>query len=197
MRALFGIGNPGSRYLKNRHNAGFLFLDYYAEKNSLKFIPSKGDYLFADGLIGGSKILLIKPVTYVNRSGIAVSQIITGYNLEASNLLVICDDTNLDIGTIRLRLSGGDGGHNGLASIIYTLNTNNFPRLRIGVGKSLEQNALADYVLADFGNDELIELKKVFDKAVLLADEFLTNGSKAMLDLNSKLNKSEKEENEK
>ena len=187
MRTVFGIGNPGHHYAANRHNIGFLILDYYASKKKIEFSPSKGEYFQASGSINEIEFLLIKPTTYVNRSGIAAKELIDSYNLEPEDLLVICDDTNLNIGTLRVRLTGGDGGHNGLASIIYNLNSNYFPRIRIGVGQSTDKSSLADYVLSDFNENEIRKLHPTFENTVLLIEEFITGGSKAMLDLNSKL----------
>ena len=109
------------------------------------------------------------------------------HNLQTEDLLVICDDTNLSLGSVRVRLSGGDGGHNGLASIIYNLNSNYFPRIRIGVGQSTDKSSLANYVLSDFNENEIRKLQPTFENTILLIEEFITGGSKAMLDLNSKL----------
>ena len=188
MRIVFGIGNPGHHYATNRHNVGFLALDYYTSQKKLEYSPSRGSYYQANGLYSDIKFLLVKPSTYVNRSGIAAKEILDAYNLKTEDILVICDDTNLNFGMLRVRLSGGDGGHNGLASIIYNLNSNYFPRIRIGVGRSAEKGNLADFVLSDFNKDETQKLQPIFEKTVLLIDEFIAGGSKAMLDLNSKIN---------
>jgi len=193
LRTVFGIGNPGHHYATNRHNVGFLILDYYASKKKIEFSPSKDDYYQAAGSMGETKFLLIKPATYVNRSGIAAKEVFDIHNLQTEDLLVICDDTNLNLGTLRVRLSGGDGGHNGLASIIYNLNSNYFPRIRIGVGQNAEINSLADFVLSDFNKYEIRKLQPVIEKTVLLLDEFITGGNRAMLDLNSKLNLTDRE----
>jgi PTH1 family peptidyl-tRNA hydrolase len=187
LRTVFGIGNPGHHYAANRHNVGFLILDYYASKKKIEFSPSKGEYFQASGSIGEIKFLLIKPTTYVNRSGIAAKEVFDSHNLEPEDILVICDDTNLNTGTLRVRLAGGDGGHNGLASIIYNLNSNYFPRIRIGVGQSAEKVSLADFVLSDFNENEIRKLQPAFENTILLIEEFISGGSKAMLDLNSKL----------
>ena len=188
MRTILGIGNPGHHYASNRHNIGFLILDFFASKKKIEFIPSKGDYYQANGSIGNRKFLLIKPTTYVNRCGIAAKELFNSHNLLTEEILVICDDTNLSLGSVRVRLSGGDGGHNGLASIIYYLNSNYFPRIRIGVGQNAEIDRLADFVLSDFNKDEIQKLQPAIEKTVLLIEEFVKGGSKAMLDLNSKLN---------
>lgn len=187
MRVIFGIGNPGSNYLRNRHNTGFLFLDFFARAKSLEFLPSGGDYYQAVGSIQNFPFSLIKPTTFVNNSGIAVTQIIRKYDLHMEDILVVCDDTNLTLSNFRVRLSGGGGGHNGLASIIYHLNSNNFPRIRIGTGKTLGNNDLAEYVLSDFEKNEVQILSNVFKKASVLAEEFIVGGCKAMLDINSRL----------
>lgn len=193
MRTVFGIGNPGHHYTANRHNVGFLILDYYASKKKIEFSPSKGEYFKASGSIGELKFLLIKPTTYVNKSGTAAKEVFDSHNLEPEDLLVICDDTNLNIGTLRVRLAGGDGGHNGLASIIYNLNSNYFPRIRIGVGQSAEKGSLADYVLSDFNENEIRKLQPAFENTILLIEAFISGGSKAMLDLNSKLSLDDKD----
>ncbi|MBT8377762.1 MAG: aminoacyl-tRNA hydrolase [Ignavibacteria bacterium] len=195
MHTIFGIGNPGSSYTANRHNTGFLFLDFFAAKIGIKFTPSKGNFYSAEGSASGIKFLLVKPTTFVNKSGIAAREVLYTYQLPTENLLVICDDTNLNLGTLRVRLSGGDGGHNGLASIIYQLSSNDFPRIRIGVGQNFEKNGLAEYVLSNFNETDLKELKPVFEKTLLLAEEFIIGGSNAMLDLNSKLNTIEQNNN--
>jgi len=187
LRIIFGIGNYGNQYSGNRHNAGFLFLDFFAHIKSLGFLPSKGDYYKASGALNNFPYALIKPTTFVNNSGLAALQLISNYDIKIEDILVFCDDTNLDIGTFRLRLSGGDGGHNGLASIIYNLNSNNFPRIRIGVGKDAGKGNLAEFVLSDFEDDEIRRLTEVFEKTAVLVEEFIIGGSKAMLDLNSKL----------
>lgn len=189
MRVIFGVGNPGTTYRFSRHNAGFLFLDHLAEKFSTKFNPASGDYYFAGGNLNNHEFLLIKPTTFVNNCGVAVQQVLHKYNIPDTELIVVCDDINLDERVIRLRLSGGDGGHNGLASIIYHLNSDQFPRLRIGIGKNLAEKELADYVLSDFTKKELNHLQESFEKAFLLIKEFILCGAKLMLEANSRLNK--------
>ena len=191
MRIILGIGNPEPRYQKNRHNIGFMVLDYFALKNSLKFKPSKGDYYFTEGKINGQNFSLVKPTTYVNNSGIAAKQICDKFKSELNDLLVVCDDVNINFPETRIRVSGGDGGHNGLASIIYHLNDNNFPRLRIGISNDFLEGDMADYVLSDFSDEEMEKLKDRFENNRILIEEFIIGGVKQMLDANSKLNKSQ------
>jgi PTH1 family peptidyl-tRNA hydrolase len=181
-----GIGNEGSRYKNNRHNVGFIFLDYFAEKKSLSFIP-KDDYLISRGYLPGSEFILIKPSTFVNNSGIAALQIKEKYNLEIADLLVVVDDINIGTSEFRIRKSGGNGGHNGVASIIYHLNSNQFPRLRIGIGNEFNEGEMASYVLSDFKIDEKKTLFKTFDICLILIEEFIKGGIKAMFDANSRL----------
>jgi len=187
VRGILGIGNPGFNYKKNRHNAGFLILEKFAESKTLDFIPSKGDYLFALGTHNKKSFCIIKPTTYVNRTGQAALQVIEKYKIELVNFLVVCDDINLNVGQVRIRRKGGDGGHNGLASIIYNFNSNNFPRIRIGVGKDFNKGQLSSYVLSDFNTEEERILSTVIKNSILLIDEFIEKGYNAMLDVNSKL----------
>jgi len=195
VRLVLGIGNPGSRYQFNRHNVGFMLLDYFADKHSLSFKPSKSDYYCIEGKIEDSNFSLIKPTTYVNNTGFAALDVLNKYRIETTDLLVVCDDVNLNVAAIRVRISGGDGGHNGVSSIIYHLNTNNFPRLRIGIGNDFQHGYLAEYVLTDFPNHELNELEKSFVLAAALIEDFIKGGIKQMLNTNSKLNRSDSHNN--
>lgn len=187
MRAVLGIGNFGARYRHNRHNAGFIFIDNLANELSVKFHPAKGEYYICGGHLKQIPFFLLKPVTFVNNSGIAALQFVNEYEIDLANLLVVCDDINLETGKLRIRKSGGDGGHNGLASIIYHLNTNKFPRLRVGVGKDFSDGEKASYVLDNFSEDDEKILSSVQDKMSVLLKDFIVGGIDAMLDSNSKL----------
>lgn len=187
MRAIIGIGNPGSSYQLNRHNAGFLLIDYFAKLNSISFIPSRYNYYQASGTIVQDNYVLIKPTTYVNKIGIAAAEVVENFDLSLDDLLIICDDVYLGIGSFRIKLSGGDGGHNGLSSIIYHLNTMDFPRIKVGVGRSTEEKKLADHVLSDFSDEEEPVLTNVFKNSSTLIREFITGGTGRMLEANSKL----------
>ena len=186
-----GIGNPGVKYKKNRHNVGYSLLEKFAESKSLDFIPSKGDYYIALGKQNKESYCIIKPTTYVNKTGQAALQVIEQYEIKLVDLLVICDDINLKAGQFRIRRKGGDGGHNGLASIIYNFNSNNFPRIRIGVGNDFDRGQLSSYVLNDFSLEEEKMLTTVFKNLVLLLDEFIERGYNSMLNVNSKLKNDE------
>ena len=193
MRAIIGIGNPGSSYQFNKHNAGFLLIDYFAKLNSINFIPSKYSYYQATSTIDQTSYVLIKPTTYVNESGIAAAEVINNFKLSREDLLVVCDDVYLDLGSFKAKLSGGDGGHNGLSSIIYHLNTIDFPRIKICVGRSTEEKKLVDHVLSDFSDEDEPILTNVFKNSSTLIREFITGGTEKMLEANSKLYNEEKE----
>jgi PTH1 family peptidyl-tRNA hydrolase len=187
VRAIFGIGNPGVRYQRTRHNAGFLMLDSFVGKQSVEFKPAKGDYYFARGEINQVPYFLIKPTTYVNMSGLAALQFLEEYKIGLNDLLILCDDVNIKVGKLRIRKNGGDGGHNGLASLIYHFNSNEFPRLRIGVGDDSIKEDLLSYVLGDFSHEQFDILLQTFKKSDYLLNEFIRGGLKAMLDANSKI----------
>lgn len=189
MRALVGIGNPGSRYKDNRHNVGFQMLDYYAEKRSLNFKASKFDYYFAKGELDNHPFLLVKPSSFVNNSGTPVLAVVEEYGLNLSDILVIVDDIHIPTGSIRIRKSGGDGGHNGLNSIIYHLQSDEFPRIRIGIGDNFASGKLPDYVLSNFDEDDKKKLSKVFDLNLKLFDDFIRAGFHKMLNSYSQLRK--------
>lgn len=187
MHIIVGIGNPGSRYKNNRHNVGFQFLDFFCEKKKLVFKASKFDYHFAEGKISGAPFVLIKPDTYVNNSGLALLDCVNHYKVDVENLLVVVDDINLSLADIRIRKSGGDGGHNGLSSIIYHLQSKNFSRIRIGVGNDFQSGNLADYVLSDFSKSDFMLLEKSFILSIQLVESFILDGYNKMLNTFSRL----------
>jgi PTH1 family peptidyl-tRNA hydrolase len=191
VRVIVGIGNPGSRYKNNRHNVGFQFLDFFCEKKKLLLKASKLCYHFSEGQLSGDTFVLIRPDTYVNNSGLAVLECIKHYKLDVVDVLVVVDDINLDLADIRIRKSGGDGGHNGLSSIIYNLQSKNFPRLRIGIGSNFQPGNLAEYVLSDFGTNDFIQIEKTFNISIQLAESFISDGYNKMLNTFSRLIKTE------
>ena len=191
MRILLGIGNPERRYSFNRHNVGFMLLDYFAKVHSITFKPSKFDYYFAKGNLSSNSFLLVKPTTYVNNSGVAALQAVKKYETNIEDFLVVVDDVNLQFADIRIRKSGGDGGHNGINSIIFHLQNDQFPRIRIGIGNNFREGQMADYVLTDFNEDEKKVLLDTFKTGTTLLKEFITGGVNRMLDANSRLLKKE------
>ncbi|NOX17956.1 MAG: aminoacyl-tRNA hydrolase [Chlorobi bacterium] len=186
MKIVLGIGNPEKKYSHTRHNVGFMIVDKFALKHKLQFEPSKYDFFYSFYKLGSKEFMLVKPTTYVNLSGLAAKQIIENYDCAPEDLLIVCDDVNLDSGKIRIRKSGGDGGHNGLYSIIYQLETDNFPRLRFGIGQDFAKGEMKDYVLSKFSSEELESLENNFDFSVELIESFIDGGVNSMLDYYSK-----------
>jgi peptidyl-tRNA hydrolase, PTH1 family len=164
MKLIAGLGNPGAKYSNTRHNIGFMIADYFAAKNSLEFKPGKGEYYFArGGKSFDNEFYILKPTTYMNDSGIAILDFMEQNQIQPEELLVVYDDFNLPLGTIRLRRQGTDGGHNGISSIIYHLQSMNFNRMRIGIGidTPLKKEEYIDFVLNDFTKFESGQIKEM------------------------------------
>lgn len=160
MFLIVGLGNPDKRYEKTRHNVGFDAVDVLAEKYGIRFTDKKHKALCGTGVISGTKVLLAKPQTYMNLSGESVAEILQYYKLDPeSEMLVIFDDISLDPGNIRIRKKGSAGGHNGIKNIIACTGTQNFMRIKIGVGQKPQGWDLADFVLSRFdsGDRQLVE----------------------------------------
>jgi peptidyl-tRNA hydrolase, PTH1 family len=152
-----GLGNPGSEYQGTRHNIGFAVIDALAETLNVDLAAGRGEYLLGTGRYRQAGVVLVKPLTYMNNSGWAVKEIVDSFHATLADLMIVCDDFQLPLGTLRLRLKGSDGGHNGLYSIIYQLQSEEFSRLRCGIaGPSLpnEKRRRADFVLSAFSHDE-------------------------------------------
>jgi len=152
----------------------------------LQFKVSGSDYHLAIGDLNDFPFVLIKPVTYVNLSGRAATDVLGRFNVKVEDMLVLHDDVNLETARLRLKLNGGDGGHNGLSSIIYNINSDKFPRLRFGIGRNFEQGEMAEYVLSPFAGEEIPLLEESIKFSCCLVEEFIKGGLKASLDLYSK-----------
>ena len=162
---IVGLGNPGNQYQNTRHNAGFLALDHIAEVNHIEVSRLKFKSLTGDGMIGGKRCLLMKPQTFMNNSGEAVSEAIHFYKIPIEHVLVIYDDISLDPGKMRIRRKGTHGGHNGIRDIIELTGSEEFPRIKIGVGKKPHPDYdLAAWVLSSFTQGEQKALKTVFEQ---------------------------------
>ena len=185
MKAIIGLGNPGARYENTRHNIGFMVVDAFANKHKLSFAPDKGEYYSVGSNLVTSHFCLYKPTTFMNLSGNAVSEIIEKNNIELENLLIITDDINLPTGKIRFRETGGDGGHNGLSSIIYSLETDQFNRLRFGVGNKFEDGEMPEYVLDNFYENEKEIIRLGVGFSVQLIEKFILDGKKEMMNFYS------------
>lgn len=154
MYCIVGLGNPGLKYENTRHNAGFLTIDYLAHKYRIDVRKSKFKSLYGQGLISGHKVMLVKPQTYMNNSGEAIREIKNFYKFDIDKLIVIYDDIDIEFGTIRIRKKGSAGTHNGMKSIIYQIQDDKFPRIKIAVGKKPEYMDLANFVLSGFTEKE-------------------------------------------
>ena len=185
MKAIIGLGNPGARYENTRHNIGFMIVDAFANKHKLSFEPDKGDYYSVGSNLVTSHFCLFKPTTFMNLSGNAVSEIIEMNSIELEDLIIITDDINLPTGKIRFREAGGDGGHNGLSSIIYSLQTDQFNRLRFGVGNEFEDGEMPDYVLDNFYENEKEIIRLGVGFSVLLIEKFILGGKIEMMNFYS------------
>jgi PTH1 family peptidyl-tRNA hydrolase len=154
VRVIVGLGNPGGEYKVSRHNAGFLVVAGLARAHRIRLAAGRGDFMSGTGRVAGREALLVLPLTYMNESGRAVGEAMAVADAPPVDLLVVCDDVNLPLGRLRLRLGGSDGGHRGLRSVIGALGTDAFPRLRLGVGAPPTGSDTADYVLDSFSESE-------------------------------------------
>ena len=179
MFVIVGLGNPGSEYEGTRHNLGFAVIDALAKKLGVNFRPGRGEFVIGFSNTGDKEIALLKPLTYMNNSGIAVKEIVEWYKTSLNDLLVVTDDFHLPLGTLRMRLKGSDGGHNGLYSVIYQLQSDEFPRMRCGIGsESMPKNKkeIADFVLSPFEKQEREIVQDLIQRAQEAALVTATDG---------------------
>ena len=196
MFVVAGLGNPGRKYEKTRHNMGFWAVDRLAEKNDIKIKKIKPKALIGDGIISGEKVLLVKPQTYMNLSGESLREIVDYYNVDLSRLLVIYDDFDIEAGSLRIRKKGSAGSHNGMKSIINQLGSQDFPRIRVGIGASggLEWK---DYVIGRMSEREARLLEQTADRAADAVQCILEKGiDRAMNEYNVKTSEAEKNDSD-
>ena len=173
---IVGLGNPGKQYELTRHNAGFLCLDLLAQENGFKINKLKFNALIGDAVIASKRCLAVKPQTFMNNSGEAVRDIAAFYKIPPEKIIVIFDDISLPCGKLRIRRKGTDGGHNGIKSIIYQLQSDQFPRIKLGIGaKAHPDQPLADWVLLVMKDDDLKNLREAAEHACS-ALELMLNG---------------------
>lgn len=183
MKLIVGLGNPGKKYELTRHNCGFMVIDNYAINNNLTF-KSKYNGLYAEQLINGEKVILVKPQTYMNLSGNCVQKFVKFYNINVEDIYVIQDDYNFDVGKYKIRRNGSDGGHNGIKSIIHSLNSQEFHRIKIGINKN--EIPLEEYVLQKFSKKDLETIKEVVNKiSNMIGDLLIYDIDKIMEKYNS------------
>ncbi len=178
---IVGLGNPGRQYRTNRHNVGFLLLDALANRLDTSFSRLESKALVTRAEYNSSRVILAKPQTYMNLSGQAVGALVRFYKIPTGNLLVAYDEVDLPFGSLRIRPTGGSAGHKGMAAIIERLGTQEFPRLRIGIGRPPGRMEAADYVLQDFSKDEKEELASILDRAADAVLTFVSQGVEAAM----------------
>jgi len=180
VKLIVGLGNPGLHYSNNRHNVGYQCVKRLAEQFSLTFDRVKFKARIATGQIEDVRVLLARPLTYMNLSGLSVAPLLHWYRLDLPDLLIVYDDLDLPLGRLRMRANGSSGGHRGMQSIIDTLGTPNFPRLRIGIARP-SRGEPKDYVLGNFSAEELPSMACAYDRAISTILAFLTQGTEAAM----------------
>lgn len=187
MKVIVGLGNPGMEYVGTRHNVGFETIDRLADACSIDVTQQKHKGCIGQGVIAGQKVLLVKPMTYMNNSGECVSAVVNFYKLSLEDVIVIYDDINLDVGRLRIKERGSAGGHNGMKSIIAHLKSEEFTRVRIGVGMKREGQNLVNHVLSKFSKQQQEMIAEGMDDAVQAVELILSDGiAKAMNTFNGK-----------
>lgn len=182
MYVIVGLGNPGSRYDKTRHNVGFATIDLLGNKHGIKINKIKYKAVVGEGMIGDEKVLLVKPQTFMNLSGESVFRICEYHKLSMDRLIVVYDDVDTDLGKIRVRKKGSAGTHNGMRNIIYMLGKDEFPRVRIGIGKS-DRIPLKDYVLQRFDAEEAVYITDSIKKSAEAVESIMKEGTDRAMNL--------------
>lgn len=176
MYLIVGLGNPEEDYSKTRHNMGFNVVNKLAEEYQIEINKKKFDGLLGEGIIEKQKVILLKPQTYMNLSGESIIQVVNFYKIPMQNICVIYDDIDTDIGKIRIRKKGSAGSHNGMKSVVQELQTEEFARIRVGIGKPEFKNDMINYVLGSIPEEEVKILDEGTTKAKEAAIEILKNG---------------------
>lgn len=176
MIVIVGLGNPGGKYSLTRHNVGFDVIDLVGKKLDIKVNKVKFKALIGEGTWGGQRIVLVKPSTYMNLSGESIRPLMDFYKLDPRDLMVVLDDIDIEFGTLRIKKKGSAGTHNGLKSIISHIGTDQFPRLKIGIGQKPPSYDLADFVLSKFSKSERIIIDEAIANAADAIDEFIIRG---------------------
>lgn len=172
---IVGLGNPGDQYAGTRHNAGYMVLDAFAKASNIVFEDKRYGYV-AQASVRGRKVVLLKPTTYMNLSGNAVRYWLNKENIDVERMLVVVDDLSLPLGTLRMKGSGSDGGHNGLGNIRSVIATQHYARLRMGIGNGFPRGGQIDYVLGDFSDEELQTLAPAINTAMEMITSFVLAG---------------------
>ena len=178
---IVGLGNPGTRYESTRHNVGFETVDVLSRQYGISVVKLKHKAYIGEGQINGSRVVLVKPQTFMNLSGESVRDVLEWYKAQSGNVIVVYDDVDLQLGSIRVRPKGSAGTHNGMRSILYQIRTDNFPRVRIGIGKPPEGWEIADYVLGKFTGEEKVVIGNSIKKAADAVAMIIESGTEAAM----------------
>ncbi|MEG0392147.1 MAG: aminoacyl-tRNA hydrolase [Anaerovoracaceae bacterium] len=180
MYVIVGLGNPGKKYEQTRHNMGFLTIDCIAEARNINVNKLKHKALIGEGMVDGHKVMLVKPQTFMNLSGDAVSELVSYYKIAPEELIIIYDDLDIEVGTIRVRKKGSGGTHNGMRSVISRIGFSDFPRVRIGIGGKMKMD-IKDFVTGGFGKEEKASLDKAIEQSAKAAIAIITEGIDAAM----------------
>jgi PTH1 family peptidyl-tRNA hydrolase len=184
MKLVAGLGNPGRQYAGTRHNVGFDVVDLLARRHQVSFEAAPAEAVFGKWRRDdGDVVLLVKPLTFMNLSGVAVTELLRYFKLDVADSIVICDDVNLPLGRLRARATGSEGGHNGLRSMAQQLGSEDYPRLRVGVGRGDERRELADHVLARFAPEEQPGVEEAVTRAADAVDCWVVDGLAKMMNI--------------
>ncbi|MBN2255940.1 MAG: aminoacyl-tRNA hydrolase [Deltaproteobacteria bacterium] len=181
MKLIAGLGNPGSKYRESKHNAGFLIADAVAEQWNIAFSSEKFDAIFGKGVIKSHPVIVAKPQTYMNLSGIAIERLARFFKVEGNDVIVIHDELDLEFGDIRIKVGGGDGGHKGLRSVIDCLGGPEHTRIRFGIGKPAGKEMTERYVLEPFSEDEMKRMPGLIARAVDALVEVVSSGAQVAM----------------
>ncbi|XVG94862.1 aminoacyl-tRNA hydrolase [Eubacteriales bacterium KG127] len=193
MYIIIGLGNPGKKYENTRHNLGFIAIDRLAEKHNIQVDRIKFKALVGDGMIAGQKVLLVKPQTFMNLSGESVREVVNYYKVALENIIVIYDDFDIPVGSIRIRKSGSAGTHNGMKSVVYQLNTDKFPRVRLGIG-SKKGDDIINFVTGGFSKEEMPILREAIDNTTMALECILSESLDIAMNRYNTKNKKKNEE---
>ena len=191
MYLIAGLGNPGKQYEDTRHNVGFRTMDYLGEQWNIPIKKIKFKALLGEGLVGGEKVILAKPSTFMNASGESIGEIVRYYNIEPEHIIVVQDDVALPVGRLRIRASGSDGGHNGIKSILYHLGTDQFIRLKIGVGGA--KHDMVSHVLGTFSKEDGVDVTRCIRVADTIMETIFSQGVKEAMNQFNGFGKTEAE----
>lgn len=183
MYLIVGLGNPGTKYAGTRHNIGFSAITYLSDRFNIPLNQSKHKAIFGAGYIGGEKVILSMPQTFMNLSGESVRPMADFFKVDPENILIIYDDISLDVGQLRIRKKGSAGGHNGIKSIISHLGTEAFPRIRVGVGEKPDGWDLADHVLARFPQEQEADVRESLADATDACEKIITESIEAAMNI--------------